>query len=123
MSMAASTPDAGNSRVPAFCAGSSPRSSTAASDQTTGIAKDGTMPYVNIKVTREGTAPGARATTPEQKKALIKGVSDLLFEVMGKPHASTFVVIDEVELENWGVGGVTTPEFRRKQAEQDAKSE
>jgi len=81
------------------------------------------MPYVNIKVTREGTAPGAQATTPEQKKALIKGVSDLLFEVMGKPHPSTFVVIDEVELENWGVGGVTTPEFRRKQAEQDAKSE
>ena len=43
------------------------------------------MPYVNIKVTREGTAPGATATTPEQKRALIKGVSDLLFEVLGKP--------------------------------------
>ena len=41
------------------------------------------MPYVNIKVTREGTAPGATATTPEQKRALIKGVSDLLFEVLG----------------------------------------
>ena len=63
------------------------------------------MPYVNIKVTREGTAPGASATTPEQKAALIRGVSDLLFEVMGKPHHMTFVVIDEVELENWGVGG------------------
>lgn len=36
------------------------------------------MPYVNIKVTREGTAPGASATTPEQKRALIKGVSELL---------------------------------------------
>lgn len=73
------------------------------------------MPYVNIKVTREGTAPGATATTAEQKKALIKGVSDLLYEVMGKPHASTFVVIDEVELENWGVGGMPTPEFRAQQ--------
>lgn len=73
------------------------------------------MPYVSIKVTREGTAPGATATTAEQKKALIKGVSDLLFEVMGKPHASTFVVIDEVELENWGVGGMPTPEFRAQQ--------
>lgn len=58
------------------------------------------MPYVNIKVTREGTAPGASATTPEQKAALIQGVSDLLFEVMGKPRHMTFVVIDEVELEN-----------------------
>ena len=74
------------------------------------------MPYVNIKVTREGTAPGASATPPEQKAALIRGVSDLLFEVMGKPHHMTFVVIDEVELENWGVGGLPTTEFRRRQA-------
>lgn len=73
------------------------------------------MPYVNIKVTREGTAPGATSTTPEQKAALIKGVSDLLFTVLGKPQSSTFVVIDEVEMENWGVGGVTVPEYRRQQ--------
>jgi 4-oxalocrotonate tautomerase len=74
------------------------------------------MPYVNIKVTREGTAPGASATTPEQKAALIKGVSDLLFEVMGKPQDSTFVVIDEVEMDSWGVGGVTVPEWRKQLA-------
>ena len=72
------------------------------------------MPYVNIKVTREGTTPGATATTAEQKKALIKGISDLLFNVMGKPHSSTFVVIDEVDLENWGVGGVTVSEYREQ---------
>ncbi|CAP43353.1 tautomerase family protein [Bordetella petrii] len=71
------------------------------------------MPYVNIKVTREGTAPGASATTPEQKKALIKGVSDLLFEVMGKPRNSTFVVIEEVDMDSWGVGGVTVAEYRK----------
>jgi 4-oxalocrotonate tautomerase len=74
------------------------------------------MPYVNIKVTREGTAPGASATTPEQKAALIKGVSDLLFQIMGKPHDSTFVVIDEVEMDSWGVGGVTVPEWRKQLA-------
>lgn len=72
------------------------------------------MPYVNIKVTREGTAPGASATTAEQKRALIQGVSDLLYQVMGKPHDSTFVVIDEVDLDNWGVGGVTVPEWRAR---------
>ncbi|MDB5807673.1 MAG: 4-oxalocrotonate tautomerase [Betaproteobacteria bacterium] len=72
------------------------------------------MPYVNIKVTREGTAPGAAATTPTQKKALIKGVSEFLLEVMGKPHDSTFVVIEEVDLENWGVGGLTVPEYRAR---------
>lgn len=74
------------------------------------------MPYVNIKVTREGTAPGASATTPEQKRALIKGVSELLYQVMGKPPSSTFVVIDEVELDNWGVGGLTTVEYRAQAA-------
>lgn len=74
------------------------------------------MPYVNIKVTREGTRPGASATTPEQKKALIHGVSALLYEVMGKAPESTFVVIDEVDLDSWGVGGVTVPEFRARQA-------
>jgi 4-oxalocrotonate tautomerase len=73
-----------------------------------------TMPYVDIKVTREGTAPGASSTTPEQKAALIKGVSDLLFEVLGKPHNTTMVVIDEVELENWGVGGLPVPEYRKQ---------
>lgn len=72
------------------------------------------MPYVNIKVTREGTSPGASATTLEQKRALIQGVSDLLHEVMGKPHDATFVVIEEVELDNWGVGGVTTTEWRAR---------
>ncbi|GGI20462.1 tautomerase family protein [Oxalicibacterium faecigallinarum] len=74
------------------------------------------MPYVNIKVTREGTAPGADVTTLEQKKALIKGVSDLLYEVMGKEHSRTFVVIEEVDLENWGIGGVTTSEYRKQKA-------
>ncbi len=74
------------------------------------------MPYVNIKVTREGTVPGADRTTPAQKAALIKGVSDLLFEVMGKPQSSTFVVIDEVDLESWGVGGLPVREYRIQQA-------
>lgn len=72
------------------------------------------MPYVNIKVTREGTAPGASATTPEQKKALIKGVSELLLEVLGKPLDSTFVVIEEVDLDSWGVGGMTVPDYRNR---------
>jgi 4-oxalocrotonate tautomerase len=72
------------------------------------------MPYVNIQVTREGTSPGASATTPEQKRALIQGVSQLLLDVLGKPLASTFVVIEEVALENWGVGGLPVEEFRAR---------
>ncbi|MBY3081055.1 4-oxalocrotonate tautomerase [Rhizobium leguminosarum bv. viciae] len=79
------------------------------------------MPYVNIKVTREGTAPRATSITPEQKAALIKGVSDLLFDILGKPHDSTFVVLDEIEMENWGVGGLPVPEYRKQLAEQAAR--
>ncbi|HYZ48878.1 MAG TPA: 4-oxalocrotonate tautomerase family protein [Sphingomonas sp.] len=74
------------------------------------------MPIVTIKVTREGTALGAVSVTPEQKAALIKGASQLLLDVLDKPLESTFVVIDEVELENWGWGGLPGPEYRRKLA-------
>ncbi len=65
------------------------------------------MPYVNIKITREG------GTTSEQKASLIKGVTDLLVDVLDKSPATTHVVIDEVDLENWGVGGLPVEEFRR----------
>ena len=49
--------------------------------------------------------------------ALIKGATDLLKDVLDKDPKLTFVIIEEVELENWGVGGLPTPEYRRKQAE------
>lgn len=65
------------------------------------------MPYVNIKITREGA-------TPEQKARLIKGATDLLVDVLGKNPATTFVVIDEVEMEHWGIGGLPVEEYRRR---------
>ena len=68
------------------------------------------MPYVNIKITRENV-------TTEQKAALIKGVTDLLQTVLNKNPATTFVVIDEVALEDWGVGGLPVEEYRRQQRE------
>ena len=64
------------------------------------------MPYVNIRVTREGV-------TPEQKRQLIEGATRLLVDVLGKNPATTVVVIDEVEMENWGVGGIPVDERRR----------
>jgi 4-oxalocrotonate tautomerase len=56
------------------------------------------MPYVNIKVTDEGV-------TQAQKLQLVQGVTQLLVEVLGKDPATTFVVIDEVSTDNWGVAG------------------
>ena len=63
------------------------------------------MPYVTIKVTREGV-------TSAQKAELISGVTDLLVRVLDKSPATTFVVIDEVALEDWGIGGLPVEQYR-----------
>ncbi|MFC0397661.1 tautomerase family protein [Paraburkholderia rhizosphaerae] len=78
------------------------------------------MPIVTIQVTREGSAPGRDAVTPEEKAQLIKGVSDVLLNVLNKPLEATFVVIQEVEKENWGWGGLPVDEFRRLKKSQSA---
>lgn len=71
------------------------------------------MPYVNIKVTREG-GPDGKGPSAEQKAEIIAGVTELLVRVLNKSPATTMVVIDEVELTNWGMGGMSVPEFRAK---------
>ena len=74
------------------------------------------MPIVTIQVTREGSAPGRSSATAEEKARLIAGASQLLLDVLGKPLDSTFVVIEEVELDNWGWGGLPVPEYRKRRA-------
>jgi len=63
------------------------------------------MPYINVQITREGV-------TPDQKAAIIRGATELMVDVLGKEPATTFVVIEEVELENWGVGGFPVERYR-----------
>jgi 4-oxalocrotonate tautomerase len=63
------------------------------------------MPIVTIQISRQGPAPHQRRATRQQKAALIKGVTDLLLDVLNHPTASTFVVIEEVDQEDWGAGG------------------
>ncbi len=65
------------------------------------------MPFVNIKITKEGA-------TKAQKERLIAGVTELLVDVLGKNPATTVVVIDEVETDNWGIGGKQVSELRKK---------
>ena len=65
------------------------------------------MPYVNIKITQEGA-------TKEQKAELIEGVTSLLEQVLGKNPATTVVVIDEVDTDNWGIAGETVTARRRE---------
>ena len=63
------------------------------------------MPYVNIKITNEGV-------TKQQKAALVAGVTELLQKTLQKNPATTVVVIDEVETDNWGIGGELVTERR-----------
>lgn len=76
------------------------------------------MPIVNIKVTREGTSPAQDRVTPDQKAALISGVTQLLKDVLNKSPETTFVIIDEVEFEDWGIAGVPVDVYRRQKATQ-----
>jgi 4-oxalocrotonate tautomerase len=65
------------------------------------------MPYVNIRITKEGA-------TQEQKARLIQGVTQLLVDVLGKNPQTTFVIIDEVDTDNWGVAGESITVRRQK---------
>jgi 4-oxalocrotonate tautomerase len=74
------------------------------------------MPIVTIQITHEGSTPESTAVTAQEKAALIKGVSQLLRDVLNKPPESTFVVIEEVDTENWGWGGLPVLAYRRQLA-------
>jgi len=65
------------------------------------------MPYVNIKITKEGT-------TAEQKSVLIREVTRLIEEILGKNPQTTFVIIEEVDTDNWGIAGETVTVRRRR---------
>ena len=67
------------------------------------------MPYVNIKITNENV-------TSQRKADLISGVTTLLQDVLDKDPNTTFVVIDEVSLEDWGIGGLPVAKYRRRKA-------
>ena len=66
------------------------------------------MPFVNIKITKEGNV------TAEQKSALIQGATQLLVDVLGKNPKTTVVIIEEVETDNWGIGGESITQVRKK---------
>ena len=66
------------------------------------------MPYINIQITREGASR-------EQKAQLIRGATDLVVQVLGKNPATTFVVIEEVDTDNWGVAGEAVTELRQSE--------
>ena len=67
------------------------------------------MPMVNVKITREGA-------TAEQKSRVIAEMTEALARVLGKNPATTIVIIEEVETENWGIAGEPVSERRKRGA-------
>ena len=65
------------------------------------------MPFVNIRITDEGV-------TAEQKEKLIRGATQLLVDTLDKDPKTTFVIIDEIGTDNWGVGGQSVTKLRQK---------
>ena len=65
------------------------------------------MPYIQVRITREGV-------TTQQKREVIHGVTQVMVDVLGKNPETTFVVIEEVPLENWGIGGDSVSERRKR---------
>ena len=72
------------------------------------------MPIVTVQVTKEGTEAGVDHVTPEQKAAIYMGMSQVLFDVLKKPPEWTWVIFQEVEMEDWGWGGMPVAEYRKK---------
>ena len=66
------------------------------------------MPYINIRITREGV-------TAEQKEMLIRETTAMLERVLNKDPQTTHVVIDEVDTDNWGFGGESVSNYRRRE--------
>ncbi len=65
------------------------------------------MPYVNVRITKDGT-------TTEQKKQIIQEITQTLSRVLGKRPEHTHIIIDEIEPTNWGFAGMLTTEHREQ---------
>ena len=64
------------------------------------------MPYVNVRITKDGV-------TTQQKRQIVEQITRTLVDVLGKRPEHTHIVIDEVELQNWGFAGLLTDEYRK----------
>lgn len=66
------------------------------------------MPYVNVKITKDGV-------TKEQKSQIVAEITQTLVRVLGKKPEQTHIVIDEIELDNWGFSGMLTSDYRKRE--------
>jgi len=65
------------------------------------------MPYVNVRITRDGV-------TRDQKAQAVAEMTETLRRVLGKSPERTDIIIDEVDTDNWGFAGETTTVIRSR---------
>ena len=65
------------------------------------------MPYVNVKITRDGATRG-------QKAVVIREITSTLARVLGKRPDQTHIVIEEVDPDNWGFSGMLSTDYRKQ---------
>ena len=67
------------------------------------------MPYVNLKIVKN-------QITEEQKRAVVKGITDLIVNIMGRDRSLTIITIDELDASQWAIGGVLLDTLKKNDA-------
>ena len=75
-----------------------------------GRTGDFCMPFISVRITRDGV-------TNEQKAQVIAEITQTMQTVLNKDPHLTHIVIEEVDTDNWGYAGITTTEYRKNLAE------
>jgi 4-oxalocrotonate tautomerase len=73
------------------------------------------MPYMKVEI-----ANGIASV--EQKRAVIRGMTDVLVKELGRNPEYIFVVVDEVDTDNWGRKGVSLTELWQQSPPPAAKA-
>ena len=73
------------------------------------------MPYVNVKIVKDNV-------TREQKAQIVAEITETLQRVLKKEPEFTHIVIDEVDLDNWGYAGLLTSEILKSTQETKEES-
>ena len=68
------------------------------------------MPLINVKMTREDGG-----ATKEQKEELAKELTNAFVKIFNRGQNSTVVIIDEVNTDNYAIGGKTITKIREEQ--------
>jgi 4-oxalocrotonate tautomerase len=56
------------------------------------------MPYINVRLIEDNISA-------EDKREVISQITQVMVDVLGKDPESIHIVIDEIPLDNWGLGG------------------